>query len=66
MVEDRCQPLLDDDGNQVAVFHGGELDEEGRVALLDVVEAAKRLHTGRRTRVAGVPPVQGPDEPEPV
>jgi hypothetical protein len=46
----------------VAVFRGTELGEEGRVALLDVVEAARRLHARRRTRVTGAPPIQGTDE----
>lgn len=50
----RCQPLFDDDGNLVATFHGGELDEQGRTALLDIVGAAKRHHaaTGTPERAA--------------
>ncbi|MFB6392565.1 hypothetical protein [Polymorphospora lycopeni] len=41
---ERCRPLVDDNGQVVASVRGsGELPEEARRALLNVVEAAKRL-----------------------
>jgi hypothetical protein len=40
----RCEPVTDDNGEVVAVARvSGDLGEEGRRALLHVVEAARRL-----------------------
>jgi hypothetical protein len=40
----RCRPVVDDAGNLVATFHGDELDERGRQAMMAVVAAAQRLN----------------------
>lgn len=41
---EQCRPLVDDNGQIVASVRGaGELSDEGRRALLDVVAAAHRL-----------------------
>ena len=45
-----CHPLLDASGELVAVVRGkAGMSPEARAALLDVVEAAKRWHAGRRS-----------------
>ena len=49
MVEERCRLLLDDDGQPVAHYLGGELDERGRAAMLELVRAAQRLHDANDT-----------------
>ena len=38
MAEERCRLLMDDDGQPVAHYLGGDLDERGRMALLEIVE----------------------------